>query len=122
MQVTAEYLYNGFGDYWHGYATEEGREALLFTYYGPETTLKEVIEGLVEDSWMGADSERIPEGITEDDVRTALLDMLTPEGRIDYDKDELFEFAKDLYDSDDPTDDNYQLESPIVIAVLSWED
>jgi len=98
--VSASFLYSGYADYFKGYscADEDGNtEHLLYATYCKDTTLHDIIDELVEDSWNGPASETIPEGVTQDDVRRALLDtMLNSRGRDAYEKNELAECSEAL--------------------------
>ena len=101
MKVTANYLYSGMGDYFGGFGCDDN-QALLWAFYGRETTLRDIIDQWVEDTWNGAAAEDIPEDVTQDDVRAALLDMLTASGRADYDSDAISGVAADYAACADP--------------------
>jgi hypothetical protein len=148
MKVTANYLFSGMGDYFGGYGCKDN-EALLYAFYGHGTTLRDIIEEWVEDSWSGAACEDIPEEVAQDDLRAALLEMLTETGRADYNSNAVAEcalgYAEDndlcciecgalvdemhcedceyedglVVDYDDVENDNY--ESPITVVVIEWE-
>jgi hypothetical protein len=92
MKVTANYLFSGMGDYFGGYGCKDN-EALLYAFYGHGTTLRDIIEEWVEDSWSGAACEDIPEEVAQDDLRAALLEMLTETGRADYNSNAVAECA-----------------------------
>jgi hypothetical protein len=85
--LSASYLYAGYSDYFGGHGEtdcEEYSEHLLYAFYGRDTSLHDIIDQLVEDSYNGPAGETLPEDVTQDDVRAALLDMLTDEGRADF--------------------------------------
>lgn len=81
--LSASFLYSGCPDYFSGHACKES-EYLLYAYYGRYTTLRDIIEELVDDSWNGPASEDLPEEVTNSDVCKALLDMLSDLGRANY--------------------------------------
>ena len=85
--LTASYVYSGLGDYFggHGCADDEDhKEFLLYAFYGRKTSLADIVDELVCDSWNGAASEELPEDITDSDVRDAIMtDMLNGRGRAD---------------------------------------
>jgi hypothetical protein len=86
--LKAQYLYAGYSDYFGGYGCDDDEyhsEHLLYAFYGRGTTLRDIIDQLVEDSWNGPAGETLPEDTSQDDVRTALLCMLNCAGRSDYD-------------------------------------
>ncbi len=142
-KLTASFVYAGYSDYWGGHGDticEDYSEHLLYAFYGRDTSLKDIIEQLVEDSWTGPASETLSEEVTEDDVRKALLDMLTKEGRANYgsgavaecsaawtDENTLEECPECGHVSDSEEcpecghvfDDDYDYESPIFVAVLT---
>ncbi len=147
--LTASYLYAGYSDYFQGFGEkdcEEYSEHLLYAYYGRNTTLRDIIYQLVEDSYVGPASETLPNGVTSDDVRAALLGtMLNDDGRADYLSNAIAECSAAWMDSNDteecpdcgdplPDDEsgecdncghvfNYDedCESPIFIVVLRYE-
>lgn len=142
--LTARYEYSGFSDYWggHGCANDDDhKEFLISTHYGRNTSLADIIDGLVEDSWSGSSSEDLLEEIDDSDVRDVLLgEMLNDKGRADYSDGTIAECSAD-YGADaecsncgdsltniadgDPcphcyNGDDYS-ESPIFIVVLDYE-
>ena len=85
--LSASYEYAGYSDYWGGHGEEdceEYSEHLLYASYGRDTSLRDIINELIDDSWTGCAAESLHEGITQDDVRAALLDMLSDAGRAAY--------------------------------------
>jgi len=128
--LSARYEYSGYSVYWGGHRetdNDEYSEHLLYAYYGKDTTLASIIDQLVEDSYSGPGCEMLPEDVTEDDVRAALLEMLSDEGRADYASGAIAECssywmeANDIESgSEDDEDDDY-CESPIFIVVLTYE-
>lgn len=94
--LTASYLYAGYADYHQGHAcadNDEHSEYLLYAYYGRHTTLRDIVDQLVDDSWSGSAGEELPEDVTTSDVRKALLDEF---GREDYDSGELAKCSADM--------------------------
>jgi hypothetical protein len=85
--LTASYVYSGLGDYFGGHGCaddEEHKEFLLYAFYGRKTSLADIVDDLVDDSWGGSASEDLPADVTEDDIRDAIMtDMLNDRGRAD---------------------------------------
>ncbi len=143
--LTASFVYSGYSDYWGGYVEtdcDEYSEHLLYACYGRGTSLRDIIDQLVEDSWSGPAIDTLPDDVTEDDVRAALLDtMLNYIGRADYESNAIAECAAEWTtdnnlehcpecDDDGAGDecpecglcyngDDY--ESPIFVVVLRYE-
>ncbi len=121
--LSASIVYVGNSDYWYGYTEtncEEYSEHLLYAFYGRDTSLRDIVDGLVEDSWTGSTSESLPEDVTQDDVRRALLDdMLNDQGRANYENGAIANCSADWTEDTDIEDDDY--ESPIFVAVLRYE-
>ncbi len=124
--LKATFLYAGYSDYFSGYSCDDDdyhSEHLLYAFYGHCTRLRDIIDELVEDSYSGPASETLPEDCTEDEVRTALLDMLSNDGRIDYDSGAFAEcsIAIEVPDDDSGLDDWPDGgESPTFIVVLEY--
>ncbi len=74
--LSASFLYSGYPDYFCGHSG-----ILLYAYYGHHTTLRDIIDELIEDS---TDCETLPDIITTDEVRSALLAMLSSLGLVEY--------------------------------------
>ena len=85
MIIRASYLFDGFIDYWRG---EGGRwddnKGCLFAYYGPRTTIREIVDSWVEEFYTGGDCDSFPESVTGNNIRDAIIEMLSPDGRVDY--------------------------------------
>jgi hypothetical protein len=77
--LSASYIYSGYADYFCGHGCDDN-EYLLYAYYGRHTTLACIIDQLVDDS----NDREIPKEVTTNDVRSALLDMLSSAGLADY--------------------------------------
>lgn len=126
MKVHASFEYVGYSDYWGGNGRRWDRNAgCAFAFYGKETTLKDIVDQWVEDTWMGGDGfEDWPEEIGDDDIRAAILDMLSDAGRADYDSGALCEWAADLEDCDcgeEDCDCDEYCESPIAVVLLEYD-
>ena len=141
--LSARYEYAGFSDYWCGHACaddDDHKEFLLSTFYGRKTSLADIIDGLVEDSWTGPTGEDLPEDVTDSDVRAALMEMLNDKGRADCADGAIAECSADygaesecndceasmadVADDDPcPVCDNWNDcgESPVFIVVLDYE-
>jgi len=140
--LTAHYLYAGYSDYFSGHGCaddDEHSEHLLYACYGHHTTLRDLVDQLVEDSWSSCAAETLPEEVTDRDVRAALLDMLSDEGRADYESGALAECAANMdrltecpdCDAELDGDEDYdccpkcgewfdQDESPVFIVLLDY--
>jgi len=120
--LTATYLYAGMGDYWGGDSDRwDDNAGCLFSSYGRTTTLRDIIDGWVEDFWQGGDCESMPLDISEDDVREALLKMLTPAGRADYANNSIAECAADFAACNDEEEEHDMMEYPVCIVLLKWD-
>lgn len=120
--LTARYIYSGMGDYWGGDGDRwDDNKGCLFAYYGKDTTLHDLIDQLVDDFNSGGDCETMPEDITDCDVRAALLEMLTDQGRDDYMNDVVAGCAEDYADANDDEEDDDCSESPIFVVLMECE-
>ncbi len=90
--LSASFLYAGYSDYFCGHGCEES-EYLLYAYYGRRTTLRDIIDELVDDSQINCELVTIDNDDFDSDVREALLNMLTDAGRADYANEALSECA-----------------------------
>jgi hypothetical protein len=94
ISVTSEYV--GMPDYWSGNGRRwDDNAGCLFAFYNDETTLRCIIDQWVDDFWGGGDCDSFPEEVTSDDIRAAIMDSLTDEGRADYQADALCGPASD---------------------------
>jgi hypothetical protein len=93
--VTASFEYAGFSDYWGGNGDRwDDNKGCVFSYYGAGTTLREIIDGAVDDFCAGGDCDSFPEDVDSEMVREALLDCLTDTGRAGYESGAVSEFAQ----------------------------
>jgi hypothetical protein len=91
--VTAEFLYAGLPDYWGGNGDRwDDDKGCLFAYYGDGTTVRDIVDGAVDDYLSGGDCDTLPD-IGCDTIREALLACLTDDGRKDYHSGAVSEFA-----------------------------
>jgi len=133
-KLTATYLYSGMPDYWGGDGRRWDDDAgCVFAYYSTDTTLRDLIDSAVSDWFDNGDFiTNDPEfdaweDVTEDDVRAALLDCLSEQGRADYESGALSEFAVDYadangYEAGEPEpEDDVCCDSPVVIFLLEVE-
>lgn len=81
--VSASFLFSGNGQFFQGHGEQEN-EMLLYTSIGPHTTIREAIDGWLEDFNGRGDYPETFDGIEEDEVRTGLIEMLSPDGRKEY--------------------------------------
>jgi hypothetical protein len=97
MKVTgmsATLIYSGMIDYWGGDGRRWDDDAgCLFAHYGPATTVRDIVDELCDDFCVGGDCDSFPEHIGDDEIRATLLDMLSAQGRRDYNSGALSEFA-----------------------------
>jgi len=138
--LTATFLFAGYSDYFQGYGcvdNDEHVECLLYASYGRHTTLCDIINQLVEDSWSGCGL--LGRGVAKATIRKALLAMLSDTGREDYESGALVECATDLPSLTECPDCKTKLEdidydqcpecyawldqdeSPIFVVVLDYE-
>lgn len=116
-ELTARFLYSGPSDYWQGYSrtdNDEHSEYLLFAYYGKRTAVRVIVDGLIESAF---DNQMLPEHITDDSIRKALMDMLGEQGRADYKSGVLADCSIAFAEAND-NDEDY--ESPIFVVVLDY--
>lgn len=136
-KITVSHEFVGFGDYWGGNGRRWDNDAgCAFAYYGRNTTLRDCVDQWVDDWGMGGDFEHNGDGrdpwedVTDDDIRAAILDSLTEQGRADYDSGALAECAEEYARDGDPPvcrDCGEALGSPhcedcVVLAGLDDED
>jgi hypothetical protein len=126
--LKATFLYSGMVDYWHGNGDRWNDSAgCLFSHYGPDTTLRDLVDGWVDDFMGGGDCDTLPESVGDSDIRAALLAMLNDRGRADYDSGALSEFAIDFADANDLVagealdDDEDYGDSPVAIVLIEYE-
>lgn len=94
LKVSAEFEYSGLPDYWGGNGARWSDDhACVFAYYGPETTLRELIEEWASDD-ADQDGKAHFEHFTRADIEAALIEMLTPQGRAEL--DQIVDFALTL--------------------------
>lgn len=85
INVSVTHEYSGLSDYWGGNVRRWDDDAgCLFAYYGANTTLYQCVNQWVNDFMVGGDCDSFHGGVTEDDIRAAILDFMTEQGRADY--------------------------------------
>ena len=101
--LTASYVYSGMGDYFSGRGCaddDDRKEFLLYAFYGRKTSLADIVDELVCDTWNGSASEELPEDVTDSDVRDAIMtDMLNGHGRADVASGAIAECSADYDDA-----------------------
>jgi hypothetical protein len=114
----------GMADYWGGNGRRWDDDAgCLFAYIGPDSTVKDIVDELCDDFIMGGDCDSLPECVDSDDIREAILAMLSDAGRADYESGALFDSGMDWdVDENDADDDDYPFESPVLIVLIEVED
>jgi len=123
-QLTATFLYCGMPDYWPGHGDRwDDNAGCLFAYYDHTTTLRQLIEEWCDDYCNGGDCDTFPDVFTQDDVRNALIGMLSPQGLADYESNAIAGCAADYRDAneiEDIEDDSCEL--PFAVVLLKIED
>jgi hypothetical protein len=102
--VSASSLFHGNIHYWDGDGDHwDDNKGCLFAHYGPETTLKELVDAWVEDSKCGDLDDKIAwDSVSSDEIRASLVEMLSSEGKEEYSNPSgPCEFAKELDDEDE---------------------
>lgn len=113
MKVSATFVFSGMPCYWQGEpGLDSTSKTVLFAPFDNETTLAQLLDSWVEDA-MGQDRESFAEDASEEDIRDALVAMLSPEGRESLGSNEPCELAQNLPDTIGQDD-----ESPVAIVVL----
>lgn len=94
LKITAQFEYSGLPDYWGGNGARWADDhACVFAYYGPASTLRELI-----DEWARDDTDQQGKALFESDaisdamIESALLEMLTDQGRAEL--DQIADFAR----------------------------
>lgn len=83
--LTVKHEYSGFSDFWGGNGRRwDNNAGCLFAHYGANTRLWECVDQWVDDFMGGSDCDSFPENVTSEDIRAAILDSLTEQGRADY--------------------------------------
>lgn len=102
MKFTATYIYSGNPDYWRGNGDQwDDDKGCVFASYGSRTTLQQLVEDAVSDFNMGGDFDSFPEDVSDDDIREALLESFTDQGREDYYKGVVWDGAVEYMDLND---------------------
>jgi hypothetical protein len=119
------------GDYWGGNGRRWDNDAgCLFAYYSTDTTLRDIVDGWVNDFCAGGDCDTLPDEVTESDVRAAIIGMLTDKGRDDYASGAVCEQAVAYAEAngfeagvpqDDQEDECSCDESPVCIILIECE-
>lgn len=120
--LTATYIYSGMPDFWGGDGRRwEDDKGCIFAYYGRDTTLRDLIDSLVDDFNSGGDCDSMPDEITGDHVRTALLEMLSEQGRADYGCGAIAECAEEFAEVNPDEEDDDCSESPFFVVLLECD-
>jgi hypothetical protein len=122
VKINATFLYAGMADYWGGDGRRwDDNAGCLFAYYGRDTTLRELVDDWVEDFIAGGDCDSFPEDVTSEDIRAAILEMLSEQGRQDYESGAISEFAQEFADANPDEDEDDGGESPVAIILVELE-
>jgi hypothetical protein len=131
--ITVDHEYSGLSDYWGGNGDRwDNNAGCLFAYYGAETTLRDCVDGWVNDFCAGGDCDSFHEDITSDDIHNAIMLSMTERARAGYKSGAIAECA-DAYaqinglgayseDGEDDEEDLYEGldESPVWIIKVSY--
>ncbi len=124
-RITVTHEYTGLPDFWGGNGRRwDDNAGCLFASYGAGTTLKECVDEWCNDYWMGGDCDSFPEDVTQDDVRAAILDSLTEQGRKDYESGAVAECAEEYaahndVDEDDELDGCYDFPFWVILVEIT---
>ena len=130
-KLTATWIYSGLTDYWGGNGKRwDDNNGCLFASYGTNTSVRDLVDQLVDDFNAGGDCVSMHKDIRENDVRAALLGMMSDVGRIAYASGALSEYSIEYakansleagVDLDDQVNDEDRClydESPVIIILL----
>ncbi len=123
-KVSAQFIYSGLPDYWPGDGDRwDDNKGCLFASYGRATTLRELVDELVSDYSSGGDTDGKSafDHVSAEDVRAAILDSLTDQGRADYANDVICEFATAYAEANPDAAEDDRWESPHVIFLIEVE-
>jgi len=116
-QINVNHEFFGMVDYWGGNGRRwDDNAGCLFAYVNSQTTLRDCVDQWVEDFICGGDCDSFPAEITAEQIREAILEGLTPQGRQNYADGALCEHAREL----DPEDDDAD-ESPVWILLVELD-
>ena len=97
--LTASFIFSGFSDYWGGHGGRGEGSGCAFAFYGKETTIKDLVDQWVEETWTNDhDFADLPESVSQDDIRACILESFTDAGRADYESNAIWEGSADLED------------------------
>src|SRR5688572_27018342 len=97
LKISAEFEYSGLPDYWGGNGARWADDhACAFAFYGPASTLRELIDEWAADD-ADQDGKAFFEHFTRADIEAALIEMLTDQGRAEI--DQICEFAREYGDA-----------------------
>ena len=125
VKLTVTHEYSGLGDYWGGNGRRwDDNAGCLFAFYGAGTTLRDCVDQWVNEFCAGGDCDSLPDEVTEDDVRNAILAALTDQGRADYESGAVAECAveyAEINGFDGEEDEDEFDESPIWVILVECE-
>ena len=125
MTVKARFLFSGMVDYWPGNGRRWDSDAgCLFTSYGTGTTMRQLVDGWVDDYVSGGDCDSAGfEDVTEDDIRAAIVAILCAPADREYEEsaDSPCGLAKDYADANPSCDDDDDGDSPVAIMLVELE-
>ena len=96
-KIKVSHEYSGMPDYWGGNGRRWDDDAgCLFAYYGRNTSLRDCVDQWVDEFFNGGDCDSLPHNITENDLRDAILEAFTEQGRADYHSGAIAECSADF--------------------------
>lgn len=100
MNLSCNFEFSGFSDYWGGMGGRGCGKGCAFAFYGRETTLRDIVDQWVEETWANDhDFADLPESVSQEEIRDCIVSGLTAAGRADYDSGALCEWAANLEDN-----------------------
>ena len=113
MKLTVSHEFMGWSDYWGGNGRRWDTDAgCVFAFYGKDTTLRDCVDQWLDDFMTGGDFVDGCEAwdkVTAVDLRQAIINSLTEQGRRDYESGALCEGAEVWIDDWEPANDTLQV-------------
>jgi len=124
MKLTVSHEFMGWGDYWGGNGRRWDADAgCVFAYYGKDTTLRDCVDQWVDDFLYGngdfIDGDPVWDKVSDVDIRNAILDSLTEQGRADYESGALCDGAANWEQEWEPADDSLEIGDTVRIDIDS---
>jgi hypothetical protein len=130
-KITVTHEFSGMGDYWGGNGRRwDDNAGCLFASYDGNTSVRDLVDGWVNDFCAGGDCDSLPEDVTDSDVRDAILAALSSTGRAAYDTGSLSDESVAYAEAngieagvphDDENDEDDWCEFPVSIILIECE-